>query len=141
MKRSIPFVFTSVPISLAAMAFLSNAALGQQTEQTHYRYFVSAELTAEGMKNLQKQMATGLRASVAKFAESVGCKLESWYFEPGASTVRSFIDCSSEIGAAALQVTANAAGFAHVSSRPVLSAEELDKAIAISTATRPPQQQ
>ena len=114
MDQRIAFSFTSVPILLAAIALVASPALGQQGEQSHHRYFVSAELTVEGMKNLQKQSATGLRAGVAKFAEAAGCKLKSWYFEPGASTARTIVDCSSEVGAAALQVSSNAAGFAHV---------------------------
>ena len=56
--------FTSVPMLLAAIALVASPALGQQGEQTHHRYFVSAELTVEGMKNLQKQTATGLRLAL-----------------------------------------------------------------------------
>jgi len=127
MDQRIAFSFTFVPMLLAAIALVASPALGQQGEQTHHRYFVSAELTIEGMKNLQKQSATGLRAGVAEFAEAAECKLESWYFEPGASTARAIVDCSSEIGAAALQVSANAAGFAHVTAKSVLTARSLTR--------------
>ena len=37
--------------------------------------------------------------------------------------------------------TVNAAGLAHVTYRPVLSAEDTDKALAKSVEVRPPQQQ
>ena len=33
----------------------------------------------EGLKNLQKQPPTALKAGVAKFVESVGGKLEFWF--------------------------------------------------------------
>jgi hypothetical protein len=66
MDQRIAFSFTFVPMLLAAIALVASPALGQQGERTHHRYFVSAELTIEGMKNLQKQSATGLRAGVVR---------------------------------------------------------------------------
>jgi uncharacterized protein with GYD domain len=90
---------------------------------------------------LQKQSATGFKAGVAKFFESVGGKLESWYFDYGDSTAYGFVDYPDEIAAATAQATVNAGGFARVTYRPVLSAEDADRALARSAATRPPQQQ
>jgi uncharacterized protein with GYD domain len=91
------------------------------------------------MKNLQKQPPTALKAGIAKFVESVGGKLESWYFDYGASTGWAIIQYPDELGAAAAQMTTNAAGFARVTLMPLLTAEEADKALA--KITKPPQQQ
>jgi uncharacterized protein with GYD domain len=65
-----------------------------------HRYLVRAVLTAEGLKNLQKQPPTALKAGVAKFVESVGGKLEFWFFDYGAATAYSVIDYPDEIAAA-----------------------------------------
>jgi uncharacterized protein with GYD domain len=64
---------------------------------------VRAVLTAEGLKNLQKQPPTALKAGVAKFVESVGGKLEFWYFDYGAATAYSVIDYPDEVAAATAQ--------------------------------------
>src|SRR5215471_14610292 len=58
---------------------------------TFHRYLVRAALTPEGLKNLKKQPPTALKVGVAKFVESVGGKLEFWYFDYGAATAYSVI--------------------------------------------------
>jgi uncharacterized protein with GYD domain len=128
-------------LALIALPGILTDAIAQQAGAGRHRYLFSAEFTSEGMKNLQKQTATGFRAGVAKFFESAGGKLESWYFDYANSTAFGFVDYPDEIAAATAQTTVNAAGLARVVYRPVLSAEEADKALARSTATRPPQQQ
>jgi uncharacterized protein with GYD domain len=119
----------------------SGDAVGQQAGPTLHRYLVRAVLTAEGLKNLQKQPPTALKAGVAKFVESVGGKLEFWYFEYGAATAYSVIDYPDEVAAATAQLSTNAAGFARVTIRPLLTAEEMDKAVANWPPVRVPQQQ
>jgi uncharacterized protein with GYD domain len=93
------------------------------------------------VKNLQKQLPTALKAGVAKFDESVGGKVEFWYFDYGESTAYSVVDFPDEIAAATAQAAANAGGFARVTFRPLLSAEEMDKALAKVGTIRVPQQQ
>jgi uncharacterized protein with GYD domain len=102
---------------------------------------VRSVLTAEGLKNLQKQPPTALKAGVAKFVESVGGKLEFWYFDYGAAIAYSVIDYPDEVAAATAQLSTNAAGFARVTIRPLLTAEEMDKAVAKWPPVRVPQQQ
>src|SRR5215813_10920781 len=74
--------------------------------------------------------AAALKAGVAKFVESVGGKLEFWYFDYGAATAYSVVDYPDEIAAATAQLSSNAAGFARVTIRPLLTAEEMDQAVA-----------
>jgi uncharacterized protein with GYD domain len=141
MKRRTAFAVASLVLLLPGLALTPSDAVGQQTTAAPHRYFFSAAFTNDGIKNLQKQSATGFKAGVAKFFESVGGKLESWYFDYGESTAYGFVDYPDEIAAATAQATVNAAGFARVTYRPVLSAEDADRALAKSVATRPPQQQ
>lgn len=128
-------------LALVGLPGLFTNANAQQGGAAHHRYHFSAGFTSEGMKNLQKQTATGFRAGVAKFFELAGGKLESWYFDYTNSTAYGFVDYPDEISAATAQTTVNAAGLARVVYQPVLSAEEIDQALARSVATRPPQQQ
>ena len=132
----------SVLLLLLGLVLLpTGEAVGQQAGPTFHRYLVRAVLTAEGLKNLQKQPPTALKAGVAKFVESVGGKLEFWYFDYGAATAYSVIDYPDEVAAATAQLSSNAAGYARVTIRPLLTAEEMDKAVAKWPPVRPPQQQ
>jgi uncharacterized protein with GYD domain len=137
MNRSASFAVATLTLMPAA---LFPGSLDAQ-QAAYHKYLFQAAFTVEGIKNLQKQSATGFRSGVAKFFESVGGKLESWYFDYAENTAYGFVDYPNEIAAATAQATVNAAGFARVIYRPVLSAEEADKALARSTAARPPQQQ
>jgi uncharacterized protein with GYD domain len=128
--------------SLAAGIALSaaGAAFGQQASTSH-TYLVRAVLTTEGVRNLQKQPPTALKAAVAKFDEAVGGKLLFWYFDYAESTAYSIVEFPDEVSAATVQAVANAGGFARVTAKPVLSAEQMDKALAKAGSLRIPQQQ
>src|SRR5215510_14563270 len=132
---------TTVLPLLLGLVLPTGEVVGQQAGRSLHRYMVRAVLTAEGLKNLQKQPPTALKAGVAKFVESVGGKLEFWNFDYGAATAYSVIDYPDEIAAATAQLSTNAAGFARVTIRPLLTAEEMDKAVAKWPPVRPPQQQ
>jgi uncharacterized protein with GYD domain len=141
MSRPTALTLTTVLLVLMGVALPAGEAAAQPAESTLHRYLVRAVLTAEGLKNLQKQPPTALKAGVAKFVESVGGKLEFWFFDYGAATAYSVIDYPDEIAAATAQLSTNAAGFARVTIRPLLSAEEMDKAVAKMPPVRVPQQQ
>jgi len=129
MNRIAMRTLTALPL-LLGLVLPTGEAIGQQAGPTFHRYLVRAVLTAEGLKNLQKQPPTALKAGVAKFVESVGGKLEFWYFDYGAATAYSVIDYPNEVAAATAQLSTNAAGFARVTIRPLLTAEEMDQAVA-----------
>ena len=144
----VTFALAGLSLLFPGLALLSGDAVGQQTVAANHKYLFRAAFTIDGMKDLQKRSATVLVAGVAKFNASVGCKLESWYFDYTESTAYGFIDCPDEIAMATISVTANAAGFARVTFSSVLSPEDTDKALAKSVAGRqnypassPPQQQ
>ena len=132
---------TTVALLFLGLAIPSGEAVAQQAGPTLHRYLVRAVLTTEGLKNLQKQPPTVLKAGVAKFVESVGGKLEFWFFDYGASTAYSVIGYPDEIAAATAQLSTNTAGFARVTIRPLLTAEEMDKAVEKTPPVRAPQQQ
>lgn len=128
-------------IAVIGFALLPGNAIAQQASGPMHKYLSRAVLTPEGIKNLQKQPPTALKAGIAKFTESVGGKLESWYFDFATATGWAIIDYPDDVAATTAQLTVNAAGFARVTLTPLLTAEEADKAVAKAGSTRPPQQQ
>ena len=91
MNRVTTLTLSAVLLPLLGLVLPSSEAVAQQAGPTLHRYLVRAVLSTEGLKNLQKQPPTALKAGVAKFVESVGGKLEFWFFDYGASTAYSVI--------------------------------------------------
>jgi hypothetical protein len=125
--------------------FIALAVLGvfalPVTANAQHKFVYRADMTAEGLKDLQKRTAIGLRANVIKAAESAGCKQEYWYYDPLTSTAYGGVDCQSD-GAPAVIVTAvNASGFVKLTYRAVLTAEQMDALLAKSPNYRVPQNQ
>jgi uncharacterized protein with GYD domain len=141
MNRVTTLTLSAVLLPLLGLVMPSSEAVAQQAGPTLHRYLVRAVLSTEGLKNLQKQPPTALKAGVAKFVESVGGKLEFWFFDYGASTAYSVIGYPDEVAAATAQLSTNMAGYARVTIRPLLTAEEMDKAVEKTPPVRVPQQQ
>jgi hypothetical protein len=120
---------------LIALAVLGVSTL-PVTANAQHKFVYRAEFTAEGLKDLQKRSAVGLRTNVIKATESAGCKQEYWYFDPLTSTAYGGADCQSD-GAPATAV--NAAGFVKLTYRAVLTAEQLDALVAKNPNYRVPQ--
>jgi uncharacterized protein with GYD domain len=132
-------LFGPSTIAVIGLIVLPSNAIAQQAGPIMHKYLSRAVITPEGIKNFSKQPPTALKAGIAKFVESVGGKLESWYFDFATHTGWAIIDYPDDIAAAAGQMTVNAAGFANVTLTPLMTAEDADKAYA--KITRPPQQQ
>ena len=94
------------------------------------KYLIQASYSAEGLKGLQKDKASGRKAATIKAVESVGGKLESFYCALGASDVVIIIDVPDNVSAAALSVTASASGLIHSKTTALLTVEEVDNALA-----------
>ena len=102
------------------------------------KYLITASYTLEGLKGVQSAGGTSRRDAVAQVAESVGGKLESFYFAFGDADAYAFVDLPDNESAAAVSLTANAAGGAQVSTVPLLTPEEVDAAAKRSVDYRPP---
>jgi hypothetical protein len=111
------------------------------TAQAQHKFVYRAELSTEGVKDLRARTAVGLRANVIKATESVGCKQEYWYFDPLSSVAFGGVDCQTETAPAAVVTAVNASGFAKLSYRAVLTAEQLDAILSKSAGVRAPQNQ
>jgi uncharacterized protein with GYD domain len=94
------------------------------------KYLIQASYTAEGLKGLQKDKASGREAAASEAVQSVGGKLESFYCALGASDVIIIVDLPDNVSAAALSVTASASGLIHSRTTALLTVEEVDNALA-----------
>jgi uncharacterized protein with GYD domain len=94
------------------------------------KYLIRVSFKPEGFREvLTKLKATGDRAAVEKLIGAAGGKLEAWYFAFGQDDVIAIVDLPDNVAAASLSVAANAAGFVDLSVTPLLTPDEMDKAI------------
>ena len=66
------------------------------------KYLITASYTAEGMRGLQKDKASGRRNAVREACESIGGKLEAFYFAFGEDDVVTIVDLPDNIAASAV---------------------------------------
>jgi uncharacterized protein with GYD domain len=104
------------------------------------KFLVSASYTTEGVKGLLKAGGSSRRAAVQKAAESVGGKVESFYFTFGDRDAVVICDLPDNSAATALSLSVGASGFARVSTTPLITAEEVDAATKKSVSYRGPGQ-
>lgn len=102
------------------------------------KYFFQASYTAEGIKGLHKDKASGRKAAVAASLETLGGKLESMYWAFGADDVVGIWDLPDNVSAAALALAVSAAGAVKIRTTPLMTVEEVDKALAKTTNYRAP---
>lgn len=93
------------------------------------KYLVRASYTAEGLKGLQKDKASGRKAAVIKVLESLGGKLECIYFAFGEDDVVVIFDLPDNVAAARLAVAVGGSGLVRTKTTPLLTIEEADQAL------------
>lgn len=96
------------------------------------KFLVEASYTAEGMRGLIKDKASGRKNAVEKALTSVGGKLESFYFAFGERDAVILCDLPDNISAAGLSIAVAASGMVESQITPLLTIEEVDKALAKS---------
>ena len=102
------------------------------------KFLFEASYTQEGVKGIQSAGGTSRSDAVAQVAESVGGKLESFYFAFGNRDAVVVCDLPDNESAAAVALTVNAAGGATVRTLVLLTPEEVDAAAKRSVDYRPP---
>lgn len=94
------------------------------------KYLIRASFKPEGIREvLMKGKATGLKAAVTKLVEAAGGKLEAYYFAFGQDDVFGIYDLPDNVAVASISVSANSSGFIGIHVTPLLTPEEMDKAI------------
>jgi uncharacterized protein with GYD domain len=102
------------------------------------KYLIQASYTAEGLKGLQKDKASGRKAAVSKAAEALGGKLDAYYFSLGEHDVVTIVDLPDTVSATALALAASATGLVRTKTTVLLTVEETDKALQKKIAYRAP---
>ena len=102
------------------------------------KYLVSGSYTADGLKGLQKDKASGRRQAVTAAIEGMGGKLECVYYALGEDDVYLVVDLPDNVSVAALAITASASGLVRTRTIPLMTVEEVDRALEKSVSYRPP---
>jgi uncharacterized protein with GYD domain len=102
------------------------------------KFMIKASYTAEGTRGLIKEGGTGRRAAIQKLIEGVGGKVESLYFAYGDADVYVIVDVPDATSGIALSLAVNASGAVHLTTIPLITAEEMDAASKKSTPYRAP---
>src|SRR6266436_3502991 len=100
------------------------------------KYLISASYSAEGLRGLQKDKASGRRSAVTAAVEGLGGKVECFYNALGQDDAYVIVDLPDNISAAALGVTVSAAGLARTRTTALLTVEETDRALEKSVNYR-----
>jgi uncharacterized protein with GYD domain len=102
------------------------------------KFLFEASYTVEGVQGLQRAGGSSRRDAVARAAESVGGRLERFYFAFGDHDAFVIADLPDNQSAAAFALAVSAAGGASVRTVVLLTPEEVDTAVKHSIEYRPP---
>jgi uncharacterized protein with GYD domain len=94
------------------------------------KYLIQGTYTADGLRGLMKDKATGRAQAVRKLIEGVEGKLEAIYFAMGENDVVIIVDVPDLVTAAALSFTVSASGIVRTKSTALLTVEEADRALS-----------
>jgi len=102
------------------------------------KYLIQASYNADGAKGLLKEGGSGRKATVQKVVESVGGRLESFYFAYGDVDAYVIVDMPDEIAGLAVSLAVNATGAVRVTTIPLIVPEAIDAAARQPIAYRAP---
>jgi uncharacterized protein with GYD domain len=102
------------------------------------KFLIEASYTLDGVKGVQSAGGTSRRDAVAQVAESVGGRLDGFYFAFGEHDAYVIVDLPDNESAAAVALTVNAAGGATARTVVLLTPDEVDAAAKRSVDYRPP---
>jgi uncharacterized protein with GYD domain len=102
------------------------------------KYLIEASYTADGLKGLQKDKASGRRAAVQSALQGLGGKLDAIYYALGDHDVIAIVDLPDTVSATALAVTVSASGLVRTKTTALLTVEEADQALAKNVSYKAP---
>lgn len=91
------------------------------------KYLLRASLTEDGLKGTLKEGGSRRREVVARLAESVGGRLEAFYYAFGDTDIYAIFEAPDNISTAAASVTVAASGVASIETVVLITPEEMDQ--------------
>jgi uncharacterized protein with GYD domain len=92
------------------------------------KFMIKASYNTDGAKGLMKEGGSARRAAVQKLVESLGGKVEAFYFAYGEADAYIITDMPDAATGIAISLTVNASGAVRLSTIPLITPEELDAA-------------
>jgi uncharacterized protein with GYD domain len=102
------------------------------------KYLPQARYTTEGLHGLIGDSASGRRADVQAAVKALGGKVEAFYYAFGDDDAIVILDLPDNITAAALSLNISGTGAVRVKTTPLLTVEDVDKALEIQMNYRAP---
>ena len=102
------------------------------------KFLITASYTPEGARGLLKEGGSSRRAAVQKLLDSVGGKLEAFYFALGHEDAFVIVDVPDNAAVVAVSLAVNASGAVRISTTPLIAPDDLDAASKKSIGYRPP---
>lgn len=102
------------------------------------KFMIKASYTAEGLKGLKKDKASGREKAVAAACVALGGKLDAFYYALGDDDLFVVVDLPSHLQVTSLCVTVGATGMVSTRSVPLLTVAEMDQALGADAKYRPP---
>jgi uncharacterized protein with GYD domain len=102
------------------------------------KYLLQVSYTAEGVKGVMKDGGSKRRAAASALAESLGGKLECFYFAFGSTDVFTIFDAPDNTTAAAVSMNIAASGSVNSKITVLLTQEEIDSATKKHGSYTPP---
>jgi uncharacterized protein with GYD domain len=102
------------------------------------KFLIKGSYTAEGIKGLRKDKASGREKAVAAACAALGGKLDAIYYALGDDDVFIVVDAPSHVEVASLSVAIGASGMFSPCTVPLLTVAEMDQALGEDAKYRPP---
>jgi uncharacterized protein with GYD domain len=102
------------------------------------KFLIRGKYDVDGAKGLIKEGGSARKATVTKIVEGMGGKVESFYYAYGEHDVFVICDMPDVSSGLALSLAVNASGRVHISTMPLITAEEIDAATKKTVNYRAP---
>jgi uncharacterized protein with GYD domain len=102
------------------------------------KYLLEVNYTLDGVKGLKSEGGSARVAAATALIESLGGKVESFYFSFGVTDVILIVDMPDNVSAAAAALAVSAGGGATSRTVVLLTGAEMDAAAKKETSYRPP---
>lgn len=102
------------------------------------KFLIEAAYSAEGLRGLAKDKASGREAAIKDALQAVGGKLDSVFYALGETDVFVICECPDHVSAASLALAVSSSGLVRTKTIPLLTVAEVDRALATQAKYRVP---